>query len=129
MIKYQFSIEKYWRVIVFYDLDYHYSDIVERKLLKWGFDKEYLDEFWYCMTEGGGKAVTFNNMGKHLSIVIFNKHDDIADYLNSIVHEAEHVKQAMLDTYDVEDEGEPPAYTVGHLAMLMLEAKIQSWCK
>ncbi len=35
------------------------------------------------------------------------------DYINSIVHEAEHIKQAMLKAYRVEDKGEPPAYTIG----------------
>ena len=42
------------------------------------------------------------------------------DYINSIIHEAEHVKQHMLKAYDVVDEGEPSAYTVGYIAMRML---------
>jgi len=126
MMKYQFDIDGYWKVIVYYDMDYHYTDVVEKELLKRDFDKEYLDELWYSMTEGGGKAVTFNHLSKHLSIVLFNKHDGILDYMNSIVHEAEHIKQAMLDEYEVEDEGEPPAYTIGYLAMRMLEAKVKS---
>ena len=40
-------------------------------------------------------------------------------YNNSIVHEAEHIKQAMLRTYEVEDEGEAPAYTIGYLVSQM----------
>ena len=43
------------------------------------------------------------------------------DYLNSIIHEAEHIKQAMLKAYDVDDIGEPPAYTIGYLVMKMYE--------
>lgn len=43
------------------------------------------------------------------------------EYLNSIVHEAEHVKQAMLDEYDIEDAGEYPAYTMGYLVMRMYD--------
>jgi hypothetical protein len=44
-----------------------------------------------------------------------------SDYISSIVHEAEHVKQAILDTYDIEDKGEAPAYTIGYLVMQMYE--------
>lgn len=44
-----------------------------------------------------------------------------ADYINSLVHEAEHVKQTMLKEYDVEDEGENPAYTIGYLVKRMWE--------
>ena len=49
-----------------------------------------------------------------------NEHKTIEDYINSIVHEAEHVKQAMLKAYKVDDSGEPPAYTIGFIVMKML---------
>ena len=39
--------------------------------------------------------------------------------------EAEHIKQAMLEVYDVEDEGEAPAYTVGYIAMKILRVKLE----
>lgn len=119
MIRHQFHIKKYWRVIVYYDLDYNYSDIINHELLRNGFDDDMLDEFWYMMTEGGGKAVTYSNLSKHLSIIIFNKHKNSTDYINSIVHEAKHVKQAMLEAYEVQDKGEESAYTIGYLVMKM----------
>jgi hypothetical protein len=112
------------KVIIFYDVDYSYSEVIAKELLKNGFDAEYLEELWYTMQEGGGKAVTFSNLDKHISIVLFNKHDSLMDYLNSIVHEAEHIKQAMLEVYNVEDEGEAPAYTVGYIAMKILKVKL-----
>lgn len=52
--------------------------------------------------------------------MLFNIHKSYYDYVNSIVHEAEHVKQAMLNYYSISDEGEEPAYTIGYLAMKML---------
>ena len=45
--------------------------------------------------------------------------ESIEDYINSLVHEAEHIKQAMLRAYKVRDTGENPAYTVGYLVMRM----------
>lgn len=67
------------------------------------------------MSTGRAKAVTYNSIEKHMSIVLFNRHRNQTDYINSIVHEAEHIKQAMLEAYKVEDVGEPPAYTIGYL--------------
>lgn len=70
------------------------------------------------------KAVTLSNRLTHISVVVFNKHKNKLDYINSIVHEAEHVKQAMLIAYNVEDAGEPPAYTIGFIVMKMLQSKV-----
>lgn len=67
------------------------------------------------------KAVTISNISYHESIVLFNIHNSRYDYINSLVHEAEHIKQAMLHAYNVEDSGEAPAYTIGYLVMRMFE--------
>ena len=71
------------------------------------------------MTVEKAKAVTCSDINKHVSIVIFNRHSNKLDYINSVIHEAEHIKQAMLEAYDVEDRGEPPAYTIGYLVAQM----------
>ena len=67
------------------------------------------------------KAFTYSNDKYRVSIVGFNIHFDKYDYINSIVHEAEHIKQAMLDYYNIPDEGENAAYTIAYIAMKMLQ--------
>ena len=67
------------------------------------------------------KAVTCSSGIYLTSIVLFNKHSSREDYISSLVHEAEHIKQAMLHVYMVDDSGEPPAYTIGYLVMCMWE--------
>lgn len=116
MIKQVINIEGYWEVIVFWNVNYDLFDIVEHELKKVGLSDAAIERVKKMM-EKEAKAVTCSNGGKHLSVVAFNHHSSEADYINSIVHEAEHVKQAMLKTYLVDDEGEPPAYTIGYLVM------------
>ena len=70
------------------------------------------------------KAFTYSNLKYRVSIVGFNNHFDKYDYINSIIHEAEHIKQHMFRSYKVLDEGEPPAYTVGYVATKMLQLKL-----
>jgi hypothetical protein len=67
------------------------------------------------------KAVTISNLNLYKSVVLFNKHKSYYDYINSIIHEAEHIKQSMLYFYQIDDSGEPPAYTVGYIASQMIK--------
>lgn len=119
MIIQVFDIENYWKVIVFYDLDFNLSNNVKNKIKKAGINEDVIDKAFSMLKNNKAKAVTFNNTLKHVSIIVFKKHNTIGDYINSIVHEAEHVKQAMLEVYNIEDSGEPPAYTIGYLVSCM----------
>lgn len=121
MIKQTFNIDDYWEVTVYWDLDCDFFSDIELELKKLGFTDKAIDEVYTTMKNKEAKAVTCNMEGEYSSVVIFNKHKSKADYISSIVHEAEHIKQAMLKAYNVEDIGEPPAYTIGYLVMKMYE--------
>ena len=119
MVKQSFSVDGYWEVVIFWNLDYHFFDDVELELLMAGFTKAAIEEIRKSMESGEAKAVTCSS--QYTSVVLFNKHDSIQDYISSIVHEAEHIKQAMLRTYKIEDRGEAPAYTIGYIVKKMWE--------
>lgn len=92
MIKQVFNVKHYWKVIVYYDVDYNFLDSINKELYHYGFSKEPLDEMWYMLKVEKVKAVTCSNIYKNVSFIIFNKHHSKSDYINSIIHEAEHVK-------------------------------------
>ena len=121
MIRQQFDVENYWEVIIWYNLDYNLFSSIAEELRNIDASEGMIWEIYSMMSSGKAKAVTYSNLKKHVSIVLFNRHSSLEDYVNSIVHEAEHVKQAMLEEYHVEDRGEPPAYTIGYLVMRMYE--------
>lgn len=120
MIKQVIDVDGYWEVTVYYDIE---GDLfpVFKDLKRVGFRDGETEEIVKKLQRGEAKGVTCSNEKTHVSVVIFGRHSDVYDYINSIVHEAEHVKQAMLRAYDVEDRGEPPAYTVGYLVMKMMK--------
>lgn len=70
-----------------------------------------------------GKAFTYNSKEKHTSILGFNKHINTSDLLSSIVHEAEHIKLAIVQEYNITDN-ETPAYLLGYIVMKMWELVI-----
>ena len=119
MIKRLIDIDGYWEVIVYYNVDYNFFNDIAFELKAIGSPVEKIDDVYYNL-KYEAKAVTCSNIKEHISVVLFNYHKSRYDYVNSIIHEAEHVKQCMLKAYNVDDEGEPPAYTVGYIAMRML---------
>lgn len=127
MIKGKININGYWKVIIYFDIDYNFFYDISNELRKIGEQSLDIKRIKYNMKIQKAKAVTVTNINKKISIVAFNTHYDIFDYFNSIVHEAEHVKQAMLDAYEIEDEGEAPAYTIGYIASRFINIFIKSF--
>ena len=126
MIKQIINIDNYWEVIVYYDIDYNFFNDIVKELNYLNAPVEEIDKIYYTM-KYKAKAFTYSNLKYRVSIVGFNKHFDKYDYINSIIHEVEHVKQHMLKFYKVLDEGEPPAYTVGYVATKMLQLKLRNF--
>lgn len=122
MIRQTFNVEDYWKIIIYYDVDYNYFGDAIKKLRQAGASWEGIKMIFDEMKSGDAKAVTYSNLNKNISIMILNKHSSDPDLLNTAVHEAEHVKQAMLEAYEVSDKGEKPAYTIGYLISRMWQA-------
>lgn len=120
MIKYVFNIEDYWKVIVYYNIDYNLFNNIYKDLKSIDINDKYINRIYNRMSKYKTKAITISNVNKYISVVLFNTHKTYYDYINSIIHEAEHIKQNMLYKYNVDDIGEPPAYTVGYVAMKMI---------
>lgn len=123
MIKRIINIANYWEVIVYYNIDYNFFDYIAKDLKSYSTPVENIRRIYHNMRTNA-KAFTYSSSYYKVSIVGFNIHSDKYDYINSIIHEAEHVKQAMLNYYNIKDEGENAAYTVAYIAMKMLQIKL-----
>ena len=121
MIKQVINVGGKWKVIVYYNINYNLFYYIASDLKAIEISNSTIKRIYKNMYLRKGKAVTISNIDYKTSVVCFNTHTNRYDYINSIAHEAEHVKQAMLKAYRVKDKGEPPAYTVGYLIMKMLE--------
>ena len=117
MIKQVFHIERYWKVIVYYNVDYDHFDYIIKDVEMNSLPIERMIGIKQMLRNIYG--VTISILSKKLSIVIFNKHRFKDEYISTIVHEAEHIKQAMFKYYDINDEGENAAYTIGYIVKQM----------
>ena len=120
MIKQVINVDNKWKVIVYYNIDYNLFHYVADELRSIGVGERGIRRIAYLSFTGEVKAFTLTSFSLGVSVVGFNYHRNIKDYINSIVHEAEHVKQHMLEAYCVSDRDEPPAYTIGFLASKMM---------
>lgn len=121
MIKKIFNIDNKWKVIVYYDIDYNLFDYIADDFYKLGANNKSINRTYKMMKSGRAKAVTISSPLKKCSIVGFNPTNNHYDLINSIAHEAVHVMEAMLDYYNIDITGEPPAYTIGHLVRIMMQ--------
>ena len=121
MIRKVFNINNKWKVIVYYNIDYNLFKYIADDISKLGMSNSSIYRVYKMMKSGRAKAVTISSHLKRCSIVGFNTTNSDYDLINSIAHEAVHVMEAMLDYYSVDIEGEPPAYTIGHLVQIMIE--------
>ena len=121
MIKQTFYIDKYWKVVVYYDVDYNLYNYIAEDLKLISTPVEEILHIKHNM-QTIGKAVTITSFEHKTSIVLFNKHKTIKDYIESIVHESYHITQALLKYYNVSNVGEPPAYTIGYIIRCMYDS-------
>lgn len=120
MIKRVINIDEYWRVIVYFNVDYGSYRFVAKDIEHYTSPVEGIVHALTLLIIHKVKGVTISTANKQ-SIVCFAKHKTLIDYINSIVHEAEHIKQGMLKHYKVADRGEAPAYTVGYIASRIID--------
>lgn len=121
MIKKVFNIDNKWKVIVYYNIDYNLFDYIAADIHNLGMNNKLINRVYKEMKNSIAKAVTISSPVKKCSIVAFNPTKSNYDLINSIAHEAVHVMEAMLNYYNIDIEGEDPAYTVGHLVQIMMQ--------
>ena len=121
MIKKTFNIDNKWKVIVYYNIDYNLFSYIADDIYDLGMSNKLVNRVYKMMKSGRAKAVTISSPVKKCSIVAFNPTNSNYDLINSIAHEAVHVMEAMLNYYDINIKGEPPAYTLGYLIQIIIQ--------
>lgn len=116
MIKDVLNVNNKWRVIIYFNIDYDSLFSLYKDVKKYKISNKIIKEIVYKIYTKQIKAVTITNMNEKYSIVCFVKHNNFYDMYNSIIHESEHIKQSILEYYNIEDKDENPAYTIAYIA-------------
>lgn len=132
MVKQIINVEGYWRVIVYYNVSYNSFYFILKDSIKY-FSKysspvKEVRNALLQIVKNTAKGVTISSIKDKVSIVIIGIHNNCIDFISTVVHEAEHIKQSMLYKYKVDDKDEPPAYTIGYLVSQMYKCYSRYIC-
>ena len=74
MIKQVINVEDYWKIIVYYNVDYNLFDYIAYDFHCAGASDYVINRIYKTMKHHKAKAVTLSNRLTHTSVVVFNKH-------------------------------------------------------
>lgn len=115
MIKHIFRIKCFWKVIVYYNIDYDFYFHIDNDLKDIDVSGKTRSRIYHNMSKGKAKGVTITNPEYKTSVVLFNKHTRKLDYINTIVHETKHIQSDICKYYNINENSEDAAYLIGYL--------------
>jgi len=121
MIKDVLNVNNKWRVIIYFNIDYNSLSYLSIELKKYNVVNNYIKNIILRFKNKHIKAVTISNIEEKYSIVCFRRHKSEVDMLNSIIHESEHIKDSIVKYYNVENDDESNAYTIGFVSSQIIK--------
>ena len=128
MIKSTIDVAGYWSVVLFVDVDYDKYDIIESALTDILAPISVIDEIYNRISYKYDSGVTFSNPDYRTSVVCINKARSREQFINTISHEAYHVKSDICDYYNVPLDSEQAAYLIGYLVGKMYYKARKLFC-
>lgn len=114
------SIEGYWNVTVLYDVLPGDLPEVARLMRRAGASQKMIDEATKNLS-GWNAGYTLTVMGWRESIVCIGRATSLREFLNTVIHEVDHVQAHVAEYYGVELGTEQAAYLQGYIGGRLLE--------
>jgi hypothetical protein len=114
------SIEGYWNVTVLYDVWPGDLPEVARLMHSAGASQKMTDEAADNLS-GWNAGYTLTAMGWRESIVCIGRATSLREFLNTVIHEVDHVQAHVAEYYDVRLGSEQAAYLQGYIGGRLLE--------
>lgn len=114
MTKHYIDIVKKWAVILAYDVEVADLDELASWLDALGCGRRDLEKA--CrIALGTNNGFTFSNSNLRMSLVVISDASDEAQWWDTLVHEIDHVQNAICSYYDVPLGSEAAAWTQGYI--------------
>lgn len=117
MIGQRFYIDKYdWQVMVLYEVGSDSTNIVIGMLESICNDNNILDTAYESLSNGKpNTGFTYSDYDKRRSFMVIGKTTSIRETINTIVHEANHLKSHIATVFDIDEKGEEVCYLIGSI--------------
>ena len=114
------SIEGYWNVTVLYDVWPQDLPKTARLFRRASASTSMIDEATQNLS-GWNAGYTLTAMGWRESIVCIGRATSLREFLNTVIHEVDHVQAHVAEYYGVELGTERAAYLQGYIGGRLLE--------
>ena len=121
--KQQLKIRKYdWNVVIYYTVDEEQKTNIVTELKELQPSKETLDKLERnLMNAELDTGFIYSSFYKKYSIIVIHKASSIGEFVNTIVHEKNHLEMHICEALDINPYSEEAAILSGELAMQMLD--------
>lgn len=122
-LKQQFKIRKYdWDVVIYYTVDEKQKTEIVTELKELQPDKGTFEKLERnLMNAELDTGFIYSSFYKQYSIIVIHKASSIGEFVNTLVHEKNHLEMHMCEALDINPYSEEAAILSGEMAMQMLE--------
>ena len=127
-LKQQFKIRKYdWDVTVYYTVDEKQKEDVVTELKELQPDKETFEKLERnLMNAELDTGFIYSSFYKQLSIIVVHKASSVGEFVNTFVHEKNHLEMHICEALDINPYSEEAAVLSGEIAMQIINQILYS---
>ena len=120
MVTKYIDIDGKWGILINYDFDMRDWDDIAAVLYSFGLEQRNINRSLRVLSEPNSGMAISNDDLRMTSLYIGHTTSN-SEFWNTVNHELVHAAQAILDYYDEDWDGEPPAYLAGFLLKRVVE--------
>lgn len=121
-LKQQFKIRKYdWDVVIYYTVDEEQKTEIDTKLKELQPDKETFQKLERnLMNAELDTGFIYSSFYKQCSLIVVHKASSVGEFVNTLVHEKNHLEMHICEALDINPYSEEAAVLSGEIAMQMI---------
>lgn len=123
MINIEFNIDKYdWKVYLYVNVDNNDIEYILHKLSELHCEYSKAVDIYNTLSKDYlNKGFTYTNYHLHTSVVIICQATNKGQYVNTIVHELNHLKSHIANAFKLNEKGEEVSYLIGNIAEIIYD--------
>ena len=127
MIRSYLDIDKHWGILAYYDATPSDFSQLAPILREFGCPEWEIDRAYKTIHQTN-KAFVFNAPWAKMSVMVVGRITHPAQFLNSFMHESDHLQDAILEYYRVPEGTEDAAYLQGFIGQIAYDSILPFLC-
>lgn len=120
MVTQYINLKKYkWGVLIYYGTSEEDVNDVYNALIALGCSKREAYKATRTVTSKLNTGLTFTNTELRMSLICVSDATTADEFVNTAVHEANHVQSHVCEYYGIDDDEEPASYLIGYIVQRM----------